>query len=191
MPVEWLTVSVTEESRGATGPPLSVSAAAFAPDLTTLIIARACAGAFFGAIVPAALTYVGDTVPDTHRQPALADLMAAIAVGTPLATALAGIVADLTDGRIVFVLPSVLAAGSAFGLRGLREPQRAGRTGVLRTVADGLGFVRIDLLGEVLADPTSSGGDLLPLGFIPPLVLVTVFCLWRTVRSWNLHVSLV
>lgn len=58
-------------------------------------------------------------------------------------------------------------------------------------VADGLGFVRIDLLGEVLADPTSSGGDLLPLGFIPPLVLVTVLCLWRTARSWNRHVSLV
>ena len=212
MPVEWLTVSVTEESRGATGPPLSVSAAAFvssfdrfavspllvlvavdmgaplaqtlaiasgyflaygisqplwgvlsdrfgrvrlmqaalvaaalagaasavAPDLTTLIIARACAGAFFGAIVPAALTYVGDTVPDTHRQPALADLMAAIAVGTALATALAGIVADLADWRIVFALPSVLAVGCAFGLRGLREPQREGRTGVLRTVADAL-----------------------------------------------------
>lgn len=58
-------------------------------------------------------------------------------------------------------------------------------------VADGLGFMRIDLLGEVLADPTSSGGDILPLGFIPPLVLVTALCLWRTARSWNRHVSLV
>lgn len=58
-------------------------------------------------------------------------------------------------------------------------------------VADGLGFMRIDLLGEVIADPTSSGGDILPLGFIPPLVLVTALCLWRTARSWNRHVSLV
>lgn len=58
-------------------------------------------------------------------------------------------------------------------------------------VADGLGITRIDLLGEVLTDPASSGGDVMPLGFIPPLVVVTGYCLWRTVRSWNRKVSLV
>lgn len=57
-------------------------------------------------------------------------------------------------------------------------------------VVDGLGIIRIDLLGEVLSDPASSGGDVMPLGFIPPLVLITGYCLWRTARSWNRKVSL-
>lgn len=58
-------------------------------------------------------------------------------------------------------------------------------------VAGGLGIIRIDLLGEVLSDPAASGGDVMPLGFVPPLVLITGYCLWRTVRSWNRKVALV
>lgn len=116
--------------------------AALAPNLTVLIIARTLGGAFYGAIVPTSLTYVGDTVDERHRQPALADLMAAIAVGTAVATALAGIIADLLDWRVDFVITSVLALLSVLGLaRAPEAPRapRAPRAGMLTTIGMALG----------------------------------------------------
>ena len=107
---------------------------ALAPDLATLVIARSFAGAFFGAVVPASLTYVGDTVDEAHRQPALADLMAAIAVGTALATALAGMLGELAHWRWVFAVPAVLAIGCAIGLGRLHEPPRDAQAGLVATV---------------------------------------------------------
>lgn len=108
--------------------------ATFAPNLTILVIARALSGAFYGAIVPTSMTYVGDTVAEAHRQPALTDLMAAIAVGTASATALAGVLAHFADWRIVFAIPAVLAIVCAFGLRRLPEPPREEQGGVLATI---------------------------------------------------------
>ena len=105
-----------------------------APTLTVLVIARALSGAFFGAIIPTSMTYVGDTVDEAHRQPALTDLMAAIAVGTASATALAGVLGHFLDWRIVFAIPAVLALASAIGLRGLGEPERQAPQGVLTTL---------------------------------------------------------
>lgn len=113
--------------------------AALAPTLTVLIIARTLGGAFYGAIVPTSLTYVGDTVDERHRQPALADLMAAIAVGTAVATALAGIIADLLDWRVVFAITSVLALLSVLGLARAPEAPRAPRAGMLTTIGMALG----------------------------------------------------
>ncbi|WP_260984419.1 MFS transporter [Brevibacterium casei] len=113
--------------------------AALAPSLTVLIVARTLGGAFYGAIVPTSLTYVGDTVDEEHRQPALADLMAAIAVGTALATALAGIIADVIDWRVVFAIPSALAVLSVIGLTRVPESHREERTGVLQTIRTSLG----------------------------------------------------
>jgi MFS family permease len=63
---------------------------ALAPNLTVLIAARAFAGGLFAAVIPASLVYIGDTVGMGSRQKALADLMAASAVGTALATVLGG-----------------------------------------------------------------------------------------------------
>lgn len=105
-----------------------VSAAA--PNLVTLVVVRVVAGAFFGAIVPTSLTYVGDTVSTTHRQRALSDLMAAMAVGTALAAAAAGITGQLAGWRVVFAVPAVVALVSAWGLRKLDEPPRAPNGGV-------------------------------------------------------------
>lgn len=97
-------------------------ASAFATDLVVLTIARALTGAFFGAIVPAAITYVGDTTRVEHRQSAMSDLMAAIAVGTALATAAAGILGELTSWRWVFAVSAVLALGIVPGLFRLTDP---------------------------------------------------------------------
>ena len=109
-------------------------ASALAPGLVPLIVARAFAGAFFGAIVPNSLTYVGDTVAEEHRQPALADLMAAIAIGTALATAVSGLLADWLDWRLVFAVPAVLAVICCFGLGRLHDVHSGEGGGILTTL---------------------------------------------------------
>ena len=54
---------------------------------------------------------------------------------------------------------------------------------------DGLGLMRFDVLAEMTAG--ASSGDVMPLAFLPPLLLIGVACAWRTVRSWNRKVALV
>lgn len=110
---------------------------AVAPGLAVLAAARVVAGAFFGAVVPTSLTYVGDTVCAGRRQGALTDLMAAMALGTALATAFGGVLADLLDWRVVFATSAVCAVLCSYGLRSLPEPPRAPVAGTrehLRTV---------------------------------------------------------
>ncbi len=53
-----------------------------------------------------------------------------------------------------------------------------------------LGFVPYSLINELRI---GGGGDseTMPLGFLPALLLLSAYCLWRTVRSWNRKVSLV
>jgi predicted MFS family arabinose efflux permease len=107
---------------------------AVTPGLAALVAARALTGAFFGAIIPTSLTYVGDTADEVHRQPALSDLMAAVALATALAMAAAGILAQLASWRLVFALPSVLAIGCAVALGRLPEPPRETRLRMATTV---------------------------------------------------------
>lgn len=104
------------------------------PGLTTLILARAVTGALYGAVIPAALTYVGDTVSEARRQPALADLMAAVACGTALATALSGVIGDSAGWRVVFAAPVLVSIASALALGRLPEPPRAAQPGLLPTL---------------------------------------------------------
>lgn len=107
---------------------------ALTPGLGALVAARVLTGAFFGAIIPTSLTYVGDTADEVHRQPALSDLMAAVAFGTALATAAAGVLAQLASWRLVFAVPSALAVGCALALGRLPEPRRDTRVGMASTV---------------------------------------------------------
>ena len=107
---------------------------AFAPTLILLVAARAVTGVFFGGIIPTALTYIGDTVAASHRQSALSDLMAGIAVGTALATATAGLVGDLLSWRVMFALPPVIAVLCLLALRRLPEPARESGGGFLATL---------------------------------------------------------
>ncbi len=55
---------------------------------------------------------------------------------------------------------------------------------------DRLGLVRFDLFAEMAAG-TSSSADVMPIGFIPALVAVSVACIVWSARSWNRRVSLV
>jgi predicted MFS family arabinose efflux permease len=96
---------------------------AAAPNLTVLIAARALAGGLFAAVVPASLVYVGDTVGMDSRQRALADLMAASAVGTALATVFGGLAAYLDAWRLAFAAPALAGVALAVMLTRLPEPK--------------------------------------------------------------------
>src|ERR671917_9223 len=96
---------------------------ALAPNLTVLIAARAFAGGLFAAVIPASLVYIGETVGMGSRQKALADLMAASAVGTALATVLGGVAAYLDGWRIAFAAPALAGAALAVLLVRLPEPK--------------------------------------------------------------------
>lgn len=52
-----------------------------------------------------------------------------------------------------------------------------------------LGLVSFSLIEEMHVG-VGPGGDVMPLGFLPPLVLFAVLCLWRTVQSWNHRTAL-
>src|SRR5699024_7405365 len=55
---------------------------------------------------------------------------------------------------------------------------------------DRLGLVRFDLFAEMAAG-ASSTADVMPLGFLPALLVITAVCIGWSVRSWNRRVSLV
>lgn len=55
---------------------------------------------------------------------------------------------------------------------------------------DRLGLVRFNLFAE-MAEGTSSTADVMPLGFLPALLVITAVCIGWSVRSWNRRVSLV
>ncbi|MEV4218220.1 MFS transporter [Nonomuraea sp. NPDC049725] len=98
---------------------------AFMPVLGALVLSRVAAGACFGAIVPASLAYVGDTVQPSGRQRALSDLMGVMALGTALATGFGGLLGDLAGWRLVFTVPAACALACAVALRALPEPPRS------------------------------------------------------------------
>ncbi|WP_424890357.1 MFS transporter [Streptomyces sp. XH2] len=100
-------------------------ASAAAPNLSVLVVLRIATGAFFGAVVPTSLTYVGDTVPPAVRQRALSDLQVALAIGTAAATLVAGGVSELLSWRAMLALSGVLAAITVAATRGLSESQSA------------------------------------------------------------------
>uniref|UniRef100_A0AAU2UZU8 MFS transporter n=1 Tax=Streptomyces sp. NBC_00003 TaxID=2903608 RepID=A0AAU2UZU8_9ACTN len=110
-------------------------ASAAAPGVTTLIVARGFTGVCFAAAIAGSLTYVGDTVAPDGRQRALGTLMTAFALGTALATVVAGALAHWVSWRLVFALPGLLAGYLALALRRLPEPELGPREGgALRTV---------------------------------------------------------
>ncbi|MEU6173299.1 MFS transporter [Streptantibioticus parmotrematis] len=106
------------------GAALAAFGSALASGGPELIGARALAGAFFAASIAASLTYVGDVVPAALRQRPLSDLMTAFALGTAVATVVAGALAHWVSWRLVFALPGLLAAYLVVGLRRLQEPPR-------------------------------------------------------------------
>ncbi|HEY5142234.1 MAG TPA: MFS transporter [Solirubrobacteraceae bacterium] len=111
--------------RGAVvGGALACVVAAAARDIGVLILARTVAGLFFAALVPTAITYIGDTVDLRHRQHALTIMMAFATAGIASATVVGGVAAQVLSWRWAFLVSAVIAALLTAFLRGLPEPVR-------------------------------------------------------------------
>ena len=109
-------------------------ASAIAPNLPFLIAARGLAGAAFAAAVPAALVYIGDTVPIAVRPAALADLATAIAAGFAVGTLGAAVVSDHLSWRFAFGITGASALALAVLCGRLPEPERPVTRGTLARI---------------------------------------------------------
>jgi MFS family permease len=103
---------------------LATTASAAAGSPLALAGTRGLAGACFSAAIPAGLIYLGDTVPARRRQREVTDLMVGAALGTALASAGAGILAQALSWRLAFLLTGALAMAAMVALRRLPEPPR-------------------------------------------------------------------
>jgi predicted MFS family arabinose efflux permease len=173
-----------------------------APNLTVLIVARALAGGLFAAVIPASLVYIGDTVGMGSRQKALADLMAASAVGTALATVLGGLAAYLDGWRVAFAAPALAGAALAILLARLPEPKALSeqkRDGVLvqagRVLVQpwALAVVGIALVegAVILGFLTFLAPSLESVGFSPAVAGLAVGLYGLAVLGWTRIVKLI
>src|SRR5687768_15126111 len=172
-----------------------------APNLAVLIVARALAGGLFAAVIPASLVYVGDTVGIDSRQKALADLMAASAVGTALATVLGGLAAYLDAWRLAFAAPALAGVALAVLLTRLPEPKgfaSENREGPLVQVGRVLGrpwamvVIGIALIegAVILGCLTFLAPSLESIGFSPAVAGLAVGLYGLAVLGWTRAVKL-
>jgi predicted MFS family arabinose efflux permease len=114
---------------------------ALAPNLLVLGVSRVLAGACFAAIIPSTLVYIGDMWPPAVRQRPLSDLLAASSLGIAVATAGAGLLADLVGWRAVPAVTGLAGAALWVALARLPEPDREAGAGAhpLRSVGRVLG----------------------------------------------------
>ncbi|MCO1653510.1 MFS transporter [Pseudonocardia humida] len=111
------------------GAALAGIGSALAPNLAVLGVTRVVAGGCFAAIIPATLVYVGDMWPRAERQRPLSDLLTASSLGTAVATAGAGLLADLVGWRAVPAITGLAGAALWVALARLPEPDREPVTG--------------------------------------------------------------
>ena len=159
--------------------------AAFAPNLTVMLIARVLQG-LGAAAFPLGFGLVRDAFPRDRLAGAIGALSAIMAVASGLGTVIAGPVSALIGWRGLFVLPVVLAVtGLVVGSRGLDRsaPTATGRINVLAAVL---------LSGWLIALllPLSSGnqwgwGSPLVVGLFAVAALLAVVWVMVEVRSRN------
>ena len=115
-----------------------VGMAAAAPELSALVAAKALAAGFAASLLPTSLVYVADRVPFASRQHVIANLLAAGALGTTLATLSAGLLASFVSWRAAFAILAavalVLAAAIGRVPESLAAERRAGPLTQIRRV---------------------------------------------------------
>lgn len=105
---------------------LATFAAAFAGDLTLLLVLRAIAGAAFAAVAPSTITYIGDHVEARRRAGTLSDLVAVYSAGVAAGIVCGGVASDLATWRVGFLASATVALlALAAQLRYARDPARA------------------------------------------------------------------
>lgn len=93
---------------------LGLILAAVAPDYQTLLASRVLMGAFAGAVIPAAMAYIGDRIGLPDRQVALSRILLFSIFGQLAGALLSGFLADLVSWRATFQLIAVIAFGVMF-----------------------------------------------------------------------------
>jgi predicted MFS family arabinose efflux permease len=102
---------------------------ALAPNLDFLIGARILAGASVCAVLPSALVYIGDVIPFKTRHAVIADVLAAVAVGTAAGSLGGGFFAHYFSWRLIFAVAAVLAGILAVAMGRLPESNAPPSTG--------------------------------------------------------------
>jgi predicted MFS family arabinose efflux permease len=108
---------------------IACALSALAPNLNFLIAARILAGASVCAVLPTALVYVGDMIPFKARHTVIADLLAAVAVGTAAGSLGAGFFAHYFSWRLIFGITAVIAVVLAIAMGRLPESSAPPTTG--------------------------------------------------------------
>lgn len=100
----------------------STIAGAFAPNFTWLLVSRIIAGAATGAIFPAGLAFVADSVDVQRRQVVLGRYVTAALAGNLSGAWVGGIIGDFTNWRGVLIAASLCGlAAFIVGLWGFRH----------------------------------------------------------------------
>jgi predicted MFS family arabinose efflux permease len=120
-------IKIIRISLGATSVACTLSA--LAPNLDFLIAARIIAGASVCAVMPTALVYIGDVIPFQRRHAVIADVLAAVAIGTAAGSLGAGFFAHYLTWRLIFAITAVLAACLAVVMGRLPESDAPPSTG--------------------------------------------------------------
>lgn len=101
---------------------VSALVGAFTPNFAVLLASRVVSGIFAGGIFTVGLAMVGDLLPVEKRQVAMGRLLFAAMLGNILGATAAGVIADLTNWRGVFLAAVAIGmAGLAILLFGLRD----------------------------------------------------------------------
>jgi predicted MFS family arabinose efflux permease len=87
---------------------LGTFACAWAPTLDTLILARFAAGSTVGALIPLSVAWIGDVVAYDQRQAMIARFLLGQILGTAFGQSVAGLLAEHSGWRAIFVLLGVL-----------------------------------------------------------------------------------
>ncbi|HUZ87868.1 MAG TPA: MFS transporter [Candidatus Baltobacterales bacterium] len=102
---------------------------AIAPNVDLLIAARILDGMAVCAVLPTALVYIGDMVPFNLRHSVIADVLAAVAVGTTVGSLGAGLFAHFLNWRFMFLVPALIAFVLVFAMKQLPESKAAPPSG--------------------------------------------------------------
>jgi predicted MFS family arabinose efflux permease len=94
---------------------------ALSPSLTMLLVARFITGGIACGVFPTTLVYLGDRFAFNIRQQAIAGVLVFVALGTATGTILGGLIAQVLDWRVFFLIPAAIAAVVAIALGRIPE----------------------------------------------------------------------
>src|SRR5215831_1650729 len=108
---------------------VSATIGAFAQDFSILLLSRVMSGIVAGGVFPISVAIAADLVTVEKRQVALSRMLGAAMIGNVLGSPAAGVAADLTGWRGIFVGMGVLAAvatvAALIGFRGVTSSSAA------------------------------------------------------------------